>query len=134
MALKHPNVEGANYRLYREGTVTLRSWCWVDSTTGKPLKLHYKVTICTSRLDSYNFVYDNKSIEKYFIENFAGKTLEASCELIANLALLYFCCNVEACTEIEVSISGNPKLTWLTANINDAKLIREIAEKETRKR
>jgi len=122
-------IEGAVFVLNRVGKVKLRSWCWVDTlNAAEPLTLHYKVKICVSKLDSYNYIYDNMEVEKYFNETFEGKTLEASCELIALTSMIYFCCHVENCTEVMVDISGEPSLTWLTAHAPDVETINYIKQ------
>lgn len=124
--LPNPDINGATYTILRTGTCKLTSWCWESGL----LTLHWKVFAATNRLDAYGFVMDNRMIENYFHDTFEGKTLEASCEMIASNALVALCCRVEGCLLIEVSVSGNPDVTWLTARVDDPDLIHKIAEKE----
>jgi hypothetical protein len=123
-SLPLPDVEGAEFSLFRIGTCKLISWCWEAGE----LTLHYKVYVVTTRLDAYNFVMDNMLVENYFRDNFEGRNLEASCELIAANALVAFCCKVPYCSQISVAVSGNPDKTWLTAKLTDPEKIRRIAE------
>ena len=75
------------------------------------------------KLNSDNFVMDNRAVETYFAEKYEGKTLAMSCESIAQAVLDDLCQWVLDCMVMEVGITGNPDATWLTAILGDRSLL-----------
>lgn len=100
------------FRLERKGQFQFDSYCWTDG----PKTLHFEIEITTRQLDKEGFVFDNRAIERYFEENFQGKTEKVSCERIAEQILYYLCEKLPDCQGCTVKVSGSPDVTWLSAS------------------
>lgn len=117
------------YEFHRSGSFRVNSFCW----TAEERDLTFKVHIKSAQLDREGFVVDNVMVENYFKDRFGGKTIEASCETIATLALEDFCSKVPYASYIQVSISGSPDVTWLVAEAPTRRHVRDICARAKRK-